>query len=128
MADVCRDACMATVPSVFSRLAVLVVIALALVSCAGPAPEVSAGADPELSDGRVIWVGQCASCHGASGGGGRGPKLDDGSVLARFPDAADQEALVLSGQGGMPAYAGRLSDDEISWVVRYTREVLTIAE
>ena len=88
----------------------------------------SAGSDPELFDGRMIWIGQCSSCHGASGGGGRGPKLDDGRVLERFPDAADQEELILNGRGAMPAYAGRLSDEQISAVVRYTREVLTVGE
>ncbi len=125
-ADVCQAAGVATVRTVLFRLAVLVVIALALVSCAGAAPEVSAGSDPELFEGRQIWVGQCVSCHGASGGGGRGPSVADGSVLERFPDAADQEALILNGRGGMPAYAGRLSDEQVRSVVRYSREVLTV--
>lgn len=106
----------------------LAVIALAGVSCGGTAPEVSAGSDPALFEGRSIWIGQCASCHGADGGGGRGPKMNDGRVLERFPDAADQEALIRNGAGGMPAYAGRLSDEQITAVVRYTREVLTVAE
>lgn len=118
----------ATVRSVRFRCAVFAVIALLAVSCGGTAPEVSAGSDPELFDGRSIWIGQCASCHGAAGGGGRGPKMDDGRVLERFPNADDQAALIRDGRGGMPAYAGRLTDEQIDAVVRYTREVLTVAE
>lgn len=106
----------------------LAVVALVTVSCGGSAPEVSAGSDSALFDGRSIWVGQCASCHGAAGGGGRGPKVDEGRVLDRFPDAADQEDLIRNGRGGMPGYAGRLSDEQITAVVRYTREVLTVSQ
>lgn len=111
-----------------SRIVRLVVIVMVVASCGGTAPEVSAGSDPELFDGRAIWIGQCASCHGASGGGGRGPALDEGRVLDRFPDVADQEALILNGRGAMPAYDGRLTAEQISAVTRYTREILTVAE
>lgn len=54
--------------------------------------------------------------------------MDDGRVLERFPNADDQAALIRDGRGGMPAYAGRLTDEQIDAVVRYTREVLTVAE
>ena len=109
------------------RLASVAALAIALSSCGGVAPEVAEGSDPALVEGRTIWTGQCASCHGVSGRGGRGPKLSEGQVLDRFPDASSQEALILNGRGAMPAYAGRLSDEQITSVVRYTREVLTVA-
>lgn len=104
----------------------IVGVALALSACGGVAPEVAEGSDQALFDGRTIWTGQCASCHGASGGGGRGPKLSDGRVLDRFPDAEEQASLVLDGRGGMPSFAGRLSEEEVGAVVRYTREILTV--
>lgn len=97
-------------------------------ACSTPAPEVPAGADPALEEGRTIWIGSCASCHGSTGGGGRGPALDNGRVLERFPDVEDQIALVANGKGAMPSFGGRLSEAEIEAVVRYTREVLTVAE
>ncbi len=100
---------------------------LVLTACGGTAPEVGEGADPGLIEGRSVWIGQCASCHGASGGGGRGTQLNDGRVLDRYPEIADQIALVTNGRGGMPAYAGRLSDEQIEAVVRYTREILNPA-
>lgn len=114
--------------SVFVRLCLVSGLALVLTACGGVAPEVAEGSDPVLFEGRSIWTGQCASCHGAAGGGGRGPKLADGRVLDRFPEAASQEALVLNGRGGMPSFAGRLSDEQITAVTRYTREVLTVTE
>lgn len=40
-----------------------------------------------LADGAEVYAQQCAVCHTASGaGGGTGPKLSDGEVLATFPD------------------------------------------
>lgn len=99
-----------------------------LSACGGVAPEVSEGSDPVLFEGRSIWVGQCASCHGAAGGGGRGPSLADGRALDRFPEIASQNALVLNGRGGMPSFVGRLSEEQVTAVNRYTREVLTVAE
>ncbi len=123
---------LASVGAVFSRvvatIATLIAVCLLGAGCGGTAPEVAEGADPALSEGRSIWVAQCASCHGASGGGGRGPKLSEGEVLDRFPEVADQVDLVLNGKGAMPSYAGRLSDEQIESVVRYTREVLAVAE
>ena len=110
-----------------ARLVSIVAVAAVLSACGGVAPEVAEGSDPVLFEGRSVWTGQCASCHGAAGGGGRGPSLADGRVLDRFPEAASQEELVLNGRGGMPSFAGRLSDEQITAVTRYTREVLTVA-
>ncbi len=48
-----------------------------------------------LADGADVYAAQCAVCHVASGGGGgSGPKLNDGEVLLTFPD--DPENLGLA--------------------------------
>lgn len=104
-------------------VAASVVAALALTACVGEPPEVTVD-DPELVTGRAIYGSNCASCHGASGGGGSGPRLAEGAVVAAYPDIEAQIDLVTNGRDRMPAYVGRLSDDEIRAVVRYTREVL----
>lgn len=39
----------------------------------------------------------CASCHGAGGGGGVGYQLNDGEVLLTFPDVASHVAWVVNG-------------------------------
>jgi len=75
-------------------------------------------------DGAAIFGDRCAGCHGGDGSGGIGSRLAGGRVLERFPNAADQIAVVTAGRGGMPAFSGKLTDDEIAAVVDYTRTVL----
>jgi cytochrome c551 len=72
-------------------------------------------------DGAAVFAANCAGCHGGDGGGGTGPQLSDGQVLASFPNVEDQITLVTGGRGGMPAFGGQLSEDEIRAVVEYTR-------
>ncbi len=102
---------------------------LLLGSCAGESPEVPLGPDgqpdAELSLGRDVYSRRCANCHGAGGGGGTGPKLSDGQVIADYPDPADQRLIIAQGRNAMPAFSGSLSSDELDAVVRYTREVLS---
>ena len=106
----------------------LLAVAGLVAGCAGESPEVPVGpdgvADPVLVEGREIFSGRCANCHGASGGGGQGSKLSDGAVVASFPDPADQAEVVRNGRNAMPSFGDALDDDQIDAVVRYTREVL----
>ncbi len=98
----------------------------------GPAlllPLVACGpSDP----GERVWVKKCAGCHGVDGRGqttfaaGRPfSDLTDG----RWKHGGDPESirkLIADGEpkSPMPAFAGRLSKEEIDAVVRY---VLTLA-
>ena len=77
-----------------------------------------------LDEGRQIYSSRCARCHGSSGGGGTGPKLGEGAVVAAYPDIADQVELMRNGKNGMPSFGGALSDAQLEAVARYTREVL----
>lgn len=72
------------------------------------------------SSGAGIYEANCASCHGADGGGGVGPALA-GDVVTEFPNAGDEIAVVSDGRAGMPSFAGRLTTEEIEQVVEYTR-------
>jgi hypothetical protein len=47
--------------------------------------------------------GGCASCHGATGGGGSGRQLSDGEVLLTFPHIEDQLRFVYFGTAGYNA-------------------------
>lgn len=96
---------------------------LAAACSGGDLPEVPAG-DAELVTGRMVYANNCAPCHGASGGGGVGPKLSGGRVVEQVPDLADQRLLVENGRNQMPAFNQKLSSDEIDAVVRYTREII----
>ncbi len=89
--------------------------------------------------GREVYEGSggCAGCHGAEGGGGVGPALSDGAVMATFNDWKDQVIWVVNGspaelgtpygdngavsQGGMPPNGDKLSAREILAVVYYER-------
>jgi cytochrome c5 len=67
-------------------------------------------------DGAAIFAANCAVCHGADGSGGAGPDLR-GVVDAHGVEAATE--VVTNGRGGMPAWGGVLSPEEIAAVVDY---------
>ncbi len=72
-------------------------------------------------DAAAVFAERCAGCHGADGGGGRGPQLSDGRAAANFPDIEDQIVVVTEGRGGMPSFGDRLTPDEIRAVVEFSR-------
>jgi mono/diheme cytochrome c family protein len=71
--------------------------------------------------GAAIFSTRCASCHGSDGGGGFGPALADGIVAERYPDPADEAAVIARGRGAMPSFADSLTVEQITAVVNYTR-------
>lgn len=109
---------------VAAALLVAVVAPVGLGACGASGPPTPS--DPVLAQGQQIYVARCASCHGRDGGGGIAPALA-GRMTERFPNVADQVALVAGGVPGtsMRAFDAVLSPEEIEAVVRYTRESLT---
>jgi cytochrome c oxidase subunit 2 len=101
----------------------LVLAAFAFASCGGD-DEAATPTDPVLAQGQQVYRANCASCHGVGGGGGLAPKIGDGIVASRYPDIADQEAVIVNGLGTMPGFGERLSADEVTAVARYEREFL----
>ena len=81
-------------------------------------PDRGGGSAPPT--GAQIYSANCATCHGATGKGGVGPRLAD-LVVAHYPDEADEITVVAGGRNGMPSFSGRLSPEEIRAVVAYTR-------
>lgn len=67
-----------------------------------PPAEESAGA---LAAGEAAY-GSCASCHGATGGGGVGPAFSDGAVLETFPEFGEHTTWVRLGSDGWQAEVG----------------------
>ena len=84
---------------------------------AAPVPQTGTPAGP------AVFATRCASCHGADGGGGFGPTLA-GVVSNRFPNPADEAAVIESGRGAMPSFAGNLTPEQIAAVVEFTRTEL----
>ena len=71
----------------------------------------------EAAGGREIFVANCGSCHALSDAGTSGsvgPSLDGIGL-----DAAAVETQVRNGGGGMPAFEGQLTDEEIQAVSAY---------
>lgn len=108
---------------------------------AGTLSEANTGELSQLEEGGEIYAQFCATCHGGGGGGGVGPALAGGAVLETFPDIESHLAWVYGGsesaengvygatakpsKGGMPAFGGNLTAEQILAVVRYEREVLS---
>ena len=78
------------------------------------------GGDDALAAGRTVFVESCGSCHTLSDAGTTGsigPNLDEASL------SADQvEEQVRNGGGGMPAFEGDLTDEQIQDVSAYVVE------
>ncbi len=100
------------------------VVFMALGAACGAEPPSVDSDDPGLVLGRSIYASNCASCHGADGSGGVGTVLRDGAAIEAYPDPADQAEFIRQGKGRMPGFDGRLSDEELDAVIRYTREAL----
>jgi alcohol dehydrogenase (cytochrome c) len=82
--------------------------------------EAAAGAAPSAEAGKEVFAEQCSVCHGADGLGGNG-----GPDLTTMPLAKEQagaEKQVTNGGGGMPAFKGTLSEEEIANVAAYVVE------
>lgn len=85
---------------------------------AGAAPYASGGSGGAGgANGEALFVERCGSCHtlSAAGTSGQvGPVLDGTSKTQ-----AEVEAIVREGRGGMPAFGGELSEDEIAAVAAF---------
>ena len=68
-------------------------------------------------EGKAIFTSTCASCHtlkAAGASGEVGPNLDE-----LMPDDATVEKQVTNGGGGMPAFGGTLTPEEIEEVAAF---------
>ncbi len=78
------------------------------------------------NSGADTYKTKCQMCHGPDGTGNTpaGKAMKSGSfkdpMLVKASDA-DLIAAVKSGKGKMPAYAGKLTDDQIKATVAYIR-------
>jgi mono/diheme cytochrome c family protein len=75
-----------------------------------PAP--TDGADGD-TDAATLFADNCSSCHGDDGSGGVGPDL-------RAEDNVEGIAeQIRQGGGGMPAFEGQLTDEQIQAIADY---------
>jgi cytochrome c6 len=78
------------------------------------------------ADGAGDFKAKCAMCHGADGAGstptGTALKVRDlGSSAVQAQTDAQLTDIVTNGKGTMPAYKGKLTDDQIKGLVAFIR-------
>jgi len=86
-----------------------------------PTPTV-APTPTSVAAGEALYAVNCAACHGDHGQGG--PVAKKAINTAEFLNAHsddDLRAVIQNGKGGMPAFGGRLSADEINALVAFIR-------
>jgi mono/diheme cytochrome c family protein len=80
------------------------------------------------NDGASLFKAKCAACHGDEGSGnttlGKSMKIRD----FHSPDVQKQTDaqltdMITTGKGAMPAYKGKLTDDQIKQIVGYIRDL-----
>ena len=86
--------------------------------------ETGAGGVAKL--GAVVFSENCSTCHGATGHGGNGGPDLRTMPLAQTEKGAIQQ--VTNGGGGMPAFSGVLSEEEIENVAAYVAQEITEGE
>jgi mono/diheme cytochrome c family protein len=79
-----------------------------------------------FADGGADFKAKCAMCHGADGKGdtAMGKKFglkDMGSAEVQSKSDADLTGIITNGKDKMPAYKGKLTDAQISDVVKFIR-------
>jgi glucose dehydrogenase/cytochrome c5 len=79
-----------------------------------------AGGGGDAMAGEEVFAENCSTCHGATGHGGNGgPDLRTMPLAKTEAGAIEQ---VTNGGGGMPAFKGSLSEEEIADVAAYVVE------
>ena len=82
-----------------------------------------------IATGRQLFVGfNCAGCHSGYAGGGMGPNLRDSLWIYGSKDAQIFSTIAEGRPYGMPAWGGRLPDDQFWKLVAYIRTLGTPAE
>jgi cbb3-type cytochrome c oxidase subunit III len=96
----------------------------AFVAATAGNPEAAGGGGERLTeatDGETIFAqAGCGSCHTLAAAGATGtigPSLDESK-----PDVALAVDRVTNGQGGMPSFRGRLTEEQIQAVAEYVAE------
>jgi mono/diheme cytochrome c family protein/heme/copper-type cytochrome/quinol oxidase subunit 4 len=83
----------------------------------------SSGGDPAAGEALFVGALGCAGCHGQDGGGGIGPNLTDAEWIYGGDAASISETLHNGRPGGMPAFGGQASEEEIVDLVAYVQSL-----
>ena len=77
-----------------------------------------------LATGAKLYIAyNCIDCHGAEGSGSMGPSLADGRWHFGGRDGEVFESIYQGRPEGMPAWGGRIANDQIWMLVTYVRSL-----
>lgn len=77
-----------------------------------------------LATGAQLFVAyNCIDCHGADGSGAMGPSFQDGRWHFGGSPGAVFESIYQGRPDGMPAWGGRISNDQIWMLTTYLRSL-----
>jgi cytochrome c6 len=74
-------------------------------------------------DAAGTYKAKCSMCHGADGKGGKMGTRDFASPEVKAETDAQLTDIITKGKGKMPAYGGKVSDDDIKGLVTYIRSL-----
>jgi cytochrome c6 len=86
------------------------------------------GGAARADDSAATFKAKCAMCHGGDGAGstpvGKSMKIRDlGSAEVQAQTDAQLTDTLTNGKNKMPAYKGKLTDDQIKGLVSYIRQL-----
>jgi mono/diheme cytochrome c family protein len=104
----------------------LLLTGISTLADASPSPS-GAPLPGDPANGQTVYQQNCTACHGSSLEGGIGPQLNPITKLPGVPDPLDVTYLITTVTNGrtpasgpaMPAWQGKLSEQEIRDVVSY---------
>jgi cytochrome c oxidase cbb3-type subunit 3 len=80
------------------------------------------GNPQRIAEGGKLFVAyNCLDCHGADGSGAMGPSLQDGRWHFGGTPGDVFQSIYEGRPDGMPAWGGRIPDDQIWRLVAYVR-------
>lgn len=83
-----------------------------------------AGDKQRVDEGAKLFVAyNCMDCHGADGSGAMGPSLADDRFHFGGTDGDVFQSIYEGRPAGMPAWGGRISDDQIWRLVAYVQSL-----
>jgi len=95
----------------------------------GPVRNPYANSSAAAATGRSLFTGfNCSGCHSGYAGGGMGPNLRDSLWIYGNEDAQLFSTIAEGRPYGMPAWGGRITDDQIWMIVTYLRTLGTSHE
>jgi cytochrome c oxidase cbb3-type subunit 3 len=78
------------------------------------------------AEGRQLFIRfNCSGCHGGRAGGGMGPSLRDVDWLYGAEEAQIYSSIAEGRAHGMPAWAPKLTDDQVWKIVTYIKSLRT---